>query len=115
MKNKLINKLDILALMPYLKDLSKSFQVKITCKFPISINIDFMEILEIWKGKVLFNEGDKIHNLFYTLEGSYEISKTIHTHKTKTGAKVDYITFEPSEEMETTYKYFWKANRWLNK
>ena len=74
-----------------------------------------MEILDICKGKVLYNEGDEVHNLFYSLEGSFETSKTMQTYKTDSGVTVNYLPFEPSENINEFYHDFWKENKNLTK
>ncbi|CAI2376816.1 unnamed protein product [Moneuplotes crassus] len=99
-------KLDILNTMPYLKSLSKSFKVKITY---------FMQVLDICRGKVLFDEGDKVHNIFYTLEGTFEASKVMHTYPTGPKGHVEYLPFTPSDEIYDLCYDFWKENKKLIK
>jgi hypothetical protein len=107
-------KLDILDQIPNIKQYSKIFKTKITCNFYFLIfYIDFMETLEVCNGKILYDENDKAHDIFYVLEGSFESEKVMHTYRTDQSARVEFMPFEPSPCILEKYAKFWEENERL--
>jgi CRP-like cAMP-binding protein len=110
-----INKqLIILDQIPNIKQYSKKFKTKITCNFNFSyFYIDFMEILEVCNGKIIYDENDKADDIYYVLEGSFESEKVMHTYKTDESVRVEFMPFEPSPLILKKYAKFWEENERL--
>jgi CRP-like cAMP-binding protein len=70
------------------------------------MRIVFMEILEVSKGNILFNEGDKVNNIFYILEGEFETYKLMAKYSGNKGTSVEYMPLNPSEEIRQEQEDF---------
>jgi len=67
-----------------------------------------MDILEISKDNIIYNEGDEVDSIFYLLEGeleAYKMMSTTHTHK---GTQVEYIPFQPGSQVAEQTNHFWE-------
>ena len=76
----------------------------------LNIILDFMQILDITKDTVLFNEGDQVENLYYVINGKFEVTKTVLTHINNDEAQLQYAPLEPSQTVIDSEKDFFNQH-----
>lgn len=88
-KEKIETKLRQLDSIPFFTEYSKNFKNRL---------LFAVEILEFHKGQIAFKEGSTDRNLFFVINGEFEITKKMALHSDPKLPMFEYRLLDPSEE-----------------